>query len=146
MNRNIIILVTLLIVVIVAGAIWFLRSNQPTPTGQGIPAVTLPDNSNGVPSQQDSQSKAAVQSAFRSGIAPYVTDNVRLQQTVIAGEYALQVWTSDTMGGQALLKYNPTQGRWTFVTAGGGEWSVAGLVEAGVSQDIATTLLAGVSH
>jgi hypothetical protein len=97
------------------------------------------------PTSVDS-AKQAVQSAFKNKIVPNDKDNTKLRQTVIAGDYALQVWGSDVMGGEALLKYDAAQARWVVLAMGGGAWSVDGLVDEGVPRAAATTLLAGVPH
>ena len=150
MSRFTAILILILAVGIIAvGVIWLLRPapTAQTPTGT-VPQTTYPTN-NYIPpanTQQDQGSQAAVQDAYKQEIAPYNNDNVKLYQTVISGGYALQVWMGDHTGGQALLKYDSLQGKWIVITGGGGEWSLGGLVGAGVPTTTAQALIAGVPH
>ena len=65
---------------------------------------------------------------------------------MVVGEYALQGWIGDVMGGEALLTYDATQNKWKLVDIGGGAWSVEGLVTFGVPQDIATKLVASMQR
>jgi hypothetical protein len=146
MNRITILLLTLLIVVGVAiGMTFYLRSSTPAQNQQGIAPVTLPD----VPPptlQLDSNSKEAVQAAYKSELAKHPGDNTKLYQTVISGDYALQLWSGNLMGGEALLKFDHTQGKWILIDGGGGVWSLYTLLLAHVPRATAMALLAGVPH
>ena len=143
MNRHLSIIVILLIILVVAigGAfIFFTRDQAPSATTEIPPSGTLPS----VPQPNDaSQSKDAVQAAFESAMAPYGSEHIQFLNTVIAGDYALQLWKGDTMGGEGLLQYEASQNNWNVITDGGGAWTLEDLVGAGVPQSSATVLLAG---
>jgi len=70
---------------------------------------------------------------------------ITLGGTIVSQPYALQVWGDENKGGEALLRYATSTG-WTLLSLGGGLWTVSGLVEAGVPQDIATQLVAGLGQ
>mgnify|MGYP001617913680 CR=1 FL=1 len=141
MNRYLVVFIALLLVVAAAvGAVLLLR---PGATAPAVPQQGMPQPISSTVSVPTDRSAGAAQTAFRREIAPYVTDNVRLQETVVVGDYALQVWSSDSMGGEALLRYDSSQSRWAFITAGGGSWSIDGLASAGVPKDTAAALLSG---
>jgi hypothetical protein len=80
-----------------------------------------------------------VAAIVRQTVAP--EDHPRTEQAVISGEWALQVWRGDVMGGEALLRLDPGTRTWKIVELGGGAWSVETLVAAGVPQDVATRLV-----
>ncbi len=145
MNRYATILVILLILVVLVGggvALFLYKNAQVAPGTGGISnPVTLPS----IP-EPSSQTKAAVQSAFESEIAPYNNDNVKLYDTAVVGSYALQLWRGTHTGGEGLLTYDSKKGGWVVITTGGGAWSVAGLVEAGVPQETASALLVNLPH
>ena len=148
MNRYIIIAIVVLLIagVAVIGFLLFTSPASPAPVTQQRAATPQQNTPSSTTSVSTSRSKEGVQSAFKSGVAPYVTDNLKLKETVISGDYALQAWSSDTMGGEALLYYDTDKGSWVFLTAGGGSWSLYGLIVAGVPNDVATALVAGMSR
>ena len=139
------IFISLLIVLLIVGSgvAYFVYKNNVTPTTpNGTPQTNgLPD----VPSSSV-QTQEAVQSAFLKYIAGHDSDNKKVRNTAISGGYALQVWSGNIMGGQALLKYSGSENGWVVLTLGGGAWSVDGLVEFGVPRAIATALLAGLAQ
>lgn len=129
---------------LVLGVFAYLRLNTGPATSVSQGSVSAqPQVENKPISVSAAGTKEGVQAAFRTIIPLYITDPVTLGATVMADNYALQVWKSGNMGGQALLKYNLEQGLWIFITANGGAWSEAGLVSAGVPSDTAQTLLRG---
>ncbi|OGC87793.1 hypothetical protein A3D70_00625 [Candidatus Adlerbacteria bacterium RIFCSPHIGHO2_02_FULL_54_18] len=143
MNKKIIIPALLLVAVAVVGALFFLRPSAPAPiTQNNIPPV---DNSTVSVPPSDAD-ELAVQAAYQRALYKDNFDNVRLYQTVVSGSYALQEWRGDTVGGEALLKFDTIQNEWVIVSPGGGAWSVDGLVEMGVPQAIAAGLLSGMLH
>jgi hypothetical protein len=87
-----------------------------------------------------------VQAAYRSELAKHPSDNTQLHATVVVGDYALQVWAGDVMGGEALMHYDRPTGAWKLVDAGGGQWGVDGLLAAGVPQTVADDLLKGLGR
>ena len=141
MNRYIIIFVTILLIAIAAaGAAFFLRPNSnPAPV---IQQGTYQPTSSTVSVTAD-RSKEAARAAFQNALDKNNIDNTKLQETVVVGDWALQAWGGDVMGGEALMKYDESQGRWAIVISSGGVWSVDALVGAGVPKDIAATLVAG---
>jgi len=146
MNRTLILLLALVMVVGAAvGMTLYLRSastpvSTTTTTQPVVTPITLPDTP---PSQQTTQS---VQAAFAQTIPASNPDNTKLTDSVISGNYALQVWKGDNYGGEALLKYDAGQGKWVVVTRGGGAWNIADLVAKGVPPATATALWKGLPH
>ena len=141
MNRYLIIVAAVLLIVIAAfGVAFLLRPSNPIPSEQQG-GVSQPVSS--TVSVSTDPSKQAVQSAYRNELAKHPSDNTKLYETSIVGDYALQVWAGDIMGGEALLKYDAGQGRWVLLDGGGGAWSVDTLVTLmGVPEDTAAALLA----
>jgi hypothetical protein len=149
MNRYIIVFIAALIVVgTTTGFILYFRSlTSASPADNTIPITSYPaDNTPAVTVPAEQNSIAAVQSAYQNELAKHPSDNTKLYQTVIVGGYALQVWAGTIMGGEAILKYDQTQGRWVLLDGGGGAWSIDVLTAIGVPHDIAAALLAGISH
>lgn len=147
MNRYLTIFIGLVVIIgLGIGAMFFLRS-IPAPLEEGSAPVSTPSNTTNstvvVPADRSNES---VRAAFQSEIAPYDDDHTKLYKTVVVGEYAIQVWSGDNKGGQALLKYEVGQSQWVLISGGGGVWSLAGLVEMGVPQDTATALLQGLGQ
>lgn len=144
MNRTPIILGTALMVTVAAviGGILLLSSNislpiqQTPPTSSTVPSYTSTVSVPGVPTD------AAVAATLRSKIAD--GEPTTLYGNVVVENYALQVWGNPVGGGQALLKRDSVQGQWVLVSWGGGAWSAEGLVEQGVPQEVAASLVANV--
>ncbi len=149
------------IAVLVLGAViaaWFLLSpGSAAPSGGNTTGTIGINDPNYVPypsggsqgsGANASPEAAAVQSAFAAKLASGGNpDNIRMQNTVVAGGYALQVWSGDITSGEALLKYDGTQRQWVVADLGGGEWTVESLVSLeGVPADVAATLVAGASQ
>lgn len=144
MNRYIIIFAALILVVIVViGAVFLLRpSNNTTPViQQGTQGSYQPTSS--TVSVSAGQSKEAAKAAYQKALsASGDPDNIKPGATVVVDIYALQTWTGNHTGGEALLKFDTSQNKWIIVDPGGGAWSIDGLVAAGVPRDTATALLA----
>jgi hypothetical protein len=158
MNRSV---VTLTIVVGLIGAIgitamlYMARQSgpaQPVPYGGNNPSYTndtgtvstgTTGSNNG--SVADSQTKEGAQAAF---VKSWSADagHVTLGTTVLVGTFALQVWTADPMGGEALLKYDLKTGQWSVLSQGGGLWGVAALMKYGMDKTTALSLLYGIGH
>lgn len=145
MNRVVIILIAFVIIAAAAGAGFFYLRSQPsaTPAGQ-TQGNAIPSDLPSGAQTSDSQSKTAVQTALKTQMAEYFADGLQLGDTVISGNYAVQLWSTNHMGGEALLQY--AQNRWTVITYGGGVWSLQGLLTAGVPRDTATVLLKDIPH
>jgi hypothetical protein len=99
---------------------------------------TAPGSSAGTPDEQ------AARAAYEAALSADNPDNIKAGQTVAVSGYALQLWTGDNTGGEALLKFDSAQNAWIILDPGGGEWSLEGLVGMGVPQETAQALLAGV--
>ena len=142
MNRFISILIAVITIgaVVVFGFLYLSRPATPTvPVQQqgGVPS----DNT--YVAQSAGRSKEAAKAAFQQAVDRQNIDNTKLYQTSIAGDYALQVWAGNIMGGEALLKYDEVQGRWSIVESSGGSYSEAALVSRGVPTSTAESLLVG---
>lgn len=145
MNRYIISTVIVLLVVGAAvGIIFLLYPNNPAPSGQQQVTQGAPQPTNSTVSVPVGRTKEAARAAFQQAVDKQNIDNTKLYETSIAGDYALQAWAGNVMGGEALLKYD--QARWVIVVSSGGSWSVEALVSAGVSTSTAEALLAGLSR
>src|SRR3989338_5790586 len=144
-------IIGLLCVFSIALGYWFFL--RPLPSQQ---QVTTPTNNQTVSTdnfrssvdvlQTASLAQRAVRNMFQQEVAQGHPDNIKLSETVVVGEYALQGWIGDVMGGEALLTYDATQNKWKLVDIGGGAWSVEGFVIFGVSKDIAAELVAGMQR
>lgn len=156
MNRYIIIAAVILGMAAAAafGVGFFFYSNMPPPQEQkeeqtpttSKPTDTTPVTSQPVTSPSKSQSTEAVQAAYAEALAKGNVDNIKLYQTAISGTHALQVWRGDTVGGEALLRFDAVQNKWVIVDPGGGRWSVEGLVAAGVPHNDATALFSAMAR
>ncbi|MDE2071171.1 MAG: hypothetical protein KGI70_00340 [Patescibacteria group bacterium] len=150
MNRNLIIGIVL-VVVLALVAIFFVFSGSSTPAPQpsnGNPTVTYPSDNTGLPNTQSGTTaqQQAVQAAFQSRLPADNPNHTKLYATVIVGDYALQVWAGDVMGGEAVLKYNTGTNKWELIDAGGGAWSVDTLAGIGVPTTTAQSLLNQLPH
>lgn len=148
MTRQIIITLVVLAVVGIAGAYFLMQPPAPTTPAQQQTQTDTPNDSTNTTSQpsvttpQPSTTEVnTVQSAFQSALPLGNPDHIKLYETAIVSGYAIQSWKGDTMGGEALLKYDAAARQWVVITHGGGAWSVDGLVGAGVPRDTATALL-----
>lgn len=101
---------------------------------------TTPGSTGGTPDEQ------AARAAYQAALSADNPDNIKVQQTVAKSGYALQVWSGDNTGGEALLKFDSAQNAWVIVDPGGGQWSLEGLVSMGVPEETAQALLSGVSR
>lgn len=159
MNRTILIIavgMAILILGAIVAARFFFVAEPVAPSGSNASGTIGIDDPNYVPypsgGSQGSVPNAspeatAVQTAFTAWLASDNPDNIRMGNTVVSGEYALQLWTGDITGGQALLKYDTAQGQWVVVELGGGAWTAESLVELeGVPTDVAAALVAGASR
>jgi len=144
MNRLLtIVVIGLTIIALAAGVVFVLRMVIPPPD-PGEPSSFTDYFRAPVSSQSISgRTKEAARATFQQAINKNNIDNTKLQETSIAGDYALQNWAGDIMGGQAVLKYDTNQGRWGIVESSGGVWSEDALVSLGVPLDVAKALLAG---
>jgi len=87
----------------------------------------------------------AVVAAYKSALSPLMSMKVILGKTAVVGEFAIQIWQIDPMGGQALLKFDRAKRQWFLLRPGGGAWDLDGLVQVGVPRETASALLAKVS-
>ena len=132
--------------------------NQNTGTGVTLPGapsiipVTVPTTPPSVATssqmpvrvlQVTSPQDPAIASNFKSQIQN--ANLITLGGTIVVSSYALQIWGDVNKGGEALLEYASSTG-WTLMSLGGGEWTVDGLVQEGVPQNIAEQLVAGLGN
>lgn len=135
------ILLILIIIAVGAGG-WFLYTTKikevpstttdPTPITVVAPEPSIPKNNSSSRNEYD------VSKDFKFQIQN--EDKINLENPVVSGEYALQNWSDENKGGQALLKYKEGKG-WILISMGGGAWSVSDLVQLGVSASSAKDLL-----
>lgn len=156
MNRNLYLVLGVAALMALGFGAWFLRpflaSNAPP--AQETQTAPLPGSSDtyipypsatsgssvGTPEEQ------AARAAYEAALSTDNPDNIKAQQTVAESGYALQLWSGDSTGGQALLKFDSAQNTWVILDPGGGQWSLEGLVGMGVPQETAQALLKRVSR
>ena len=109
-------------------------------TGSGSPDDATSGTPAGTPEGR------AARAAYEAALSADNPDNIKAGQTVAVAGYALQLWTGDNTGGEALLKFDSAQNAWVIVDPGGGQWSLEGLMHAGVPQEAARALLARVGR
>ena len=152
MNRTFYILIGILALALLGFGAWMmLRGTETAPqepsgdvAGGGFPSDTYipypatsePGAPAGTPDEQ------AAKAAYEAALATDNPDNIKPGLTVAEGGYAIQQWSGDYTGGEALLKFDSAQGAWTIVDPGGGRWSLEGLVRIGVPEETARALFA----
>lgn len=136
MKKNFII-IGILVVLIGLLIAWFLlfRNTAPVTQNSNEPSSVLPITNDRT---QRGVLEQKIINDFRVQIQN--TDAITLYNTIIAGNYALQVWGDENKGGQALLQYKEGQG-WLILTMGGGAWDIEGLVGSGVPRVLAEELI-----
>ena len=136
-------IIILVVVFILAGAGgWYYYSFKKTPSGQ---PSRIPNNPGSPVTQVKKSEKVSEISINRDVVRDFNVqinngDGLVLDEPVIASQYAIQTWSDENKGGQALLQYKQGQG-WVLVTMGGGAWNVDDLTKIGVPQEIAKELL-----
>ena len=88
-----------------------------------------------------SSSKVTVASAFLSQLDKAKARALTLRKLTVVDGYALQDWSTEHMGGQALLMFSPSSGTWVLMSMGGGAWDADSLVSVGVPRAIAALLV-----
>lgn len=132
-------IIILLVVLGVATGGWFLYTKKQK-EGVSIPqesSTSVPTNS-GILQVREKPADSDVTKDFNIQISN--GKNLILDKPVISSNYAIQTWSDENKGGQALLKYDPTRG-WVLLTMGGGAWSVEDLTKLGVPKEVAVQLL-----
>jgi hypothetical protein len=155
MTRYTITFLVVIAIVVGAGLVWIFSGDDSSPQVEtqtpstSLPGYTsdvfIPAEEGDLPTGKDASAEA-VQAAFASHMSKVDKDNIKPEETVISGGYALQVWSGDTTGGVALLKYDSAKKGWIVASLGGGFWSVASLRKEGVPQKNVLALLDGVRH
>jgi len=84
---------------------------------------------------------AAVASDFLSQLDNAKARALTLGKLTVVDGYALQNWSTEHMGGQALLRFSPSTGTWVLVNMGGGAWDADSLVSVGVPRAVAALLV-----
>jgi hypothetical protein len=133
--------------IVLVGLGWYVsrpgEQTGPAPFGPvATPSANTYTVTNGT--SATTQSKDAVRAAFAAWLAGKNTDNITLQDTVVAGPYALQAWKGNNTGGNALLKFDDSKAQWMVLDEGGGLWGVAELMKFGMTKTTALILLHGV--
>ncbi len=138
--------VIFLVIMAAIGIVFYISYVPPkTPAGQQGSTYT-PTNNNSTVVVRSDRSKGSVQAAYRAELAKHESDNTQLFDTIVVGEYAIQVYAGDIMGGQAVLKYDTSKGGWMLLDGGGGAWSLGTLMDVGVPQGVAEQLLSQLSQ
>jgi hypothetical protein len=82
-----------------------------------------------------------VASDFLSQLGDTRPRDLTLGKLTVVDGYALQDWGTEHTGGQALLKFSLSSGKWMLVEMGGGAWDAGSLVSVGVPRAIAALLM-----
>src|SRR5690242_13174524 len=128
MNRTIIITVLAIVLFGAIGIAYFFLTPE-KPQEQVTPSTTSPSYNSTVSVTSDGADVAAVQAAYRAELAKSSENNdIRLLRTAVVGEYALQEYAGDVVGGEALLKYDRQKKVWVIIDGGGGVWPLDTLV------------------
>lgn len=137
-----ILVITGVLVAIVSGATYYFLVYKNQKVTTPITLEEKPTTQTTSPIQRDISpaTNNAVSRDFKTQIQ--TNESLVLEKPVTASNYALQNWNDENKGGQALLKYNPSQG-WVLLTMGGGAWAVSDLIDYGVPRDIAKQLVDG---
>jgi hypothetical protein len=144
MKRVLIVCIAVFLAIdVVLGVTWLIK--RPS-SGTGAVNSTSQSTGNTAhtnPSHETNTSEAGtVTSAFVSSIPPNHPDHIKPVGTaIISGNYALQTWAGDVMGGQALFRYDTGASRWVMMDIGGGAWGEDSLMAVGVPRDAARALL-----
>jgi cell division protein YceG involved in septum cleavage len=147
MNRNIIIFVVVIILILAVGAgVYIMYSATPAQQTGQQPSSSNNANSVSIPPPSNNQTAQAVAATYQAALSKDNVDNIKLYQTVVDGNYALQVWRGNITSGEALLKFDPVQYKWVIVDPGGGSWTIADLVVLGVPAATATALWKGLQQ
>lgn len=121
---------------VVAGVYYWMHKSPATPLQTNTQPQQQTSNTTNVTNNTSvalaPKNKEDVRAAFRKSLQP--GDTTKLGDTSISGEYALQEWTKDPMGGEALLKYDSLSRQWSVVTNTGGSFGVAELHDLGIPQ------------
>ncbi len=72
-------------------------------------------------------------------------EHMNFGRTAVAHPYALQTWSDQNTGGEALLEQASSTG-WSLVSYGGGAWDVLGLMEQGVPRANAELLVTALNN
>jgi hypothetical protein len=163
MKKIFIILLIIVIIGLVAWGVWFFAvsknaNSSGSSTGQTSSSGSLPAAPSSLPSRVQSKTESGtsiyvqnITSPQDSGVAAAFlnqiqnVDQIALGGTVIASQYALQIWGDANKGGEALLE-NTSGTEWTLVSLGGGEWSVLALIQEGVPVAAAEQLVTGLNN
>ena len=148
------IIIALVIIAIAIGIFgYFEWLHAPAPFVESNSASTTPTTSGGSSQSAtdatydpDGTSKTAVASAYQNASKAFMVETVSYDGTFINSGYAIQLWHTNTMSGQALLKYRPTKSSWSLVTANGGLWTLESLIDEGVPTTTAKTLYGEIPH
>lgn len=134
--------ITCILVALVSGATYYFLVYKNQEVSTPITLQEKPTTQIAPPVQRDISllKDNIVSRDFKTQII--MNESLVLENPVISSNYALQNWNDENKGGQALLKYNPSQG-WVLVSMGGGVWGVSDLVDVGVPRDIARQLVDG---
>lgn len=71
---------------------------------------------------QEKQKLAEVAAALKAAARP--GNGLILRRSAIVGDCALQSWVDEPAGGEAILKFDRSKGRWIVLEWGGGAWTV----------------------
>jgi len=135
------VITALVILAAVVGVAFYVTT--PGAPQEQVPNDNTPISDSTVSVSNDYAKEAAVQAAYRAEIAKYPEDHTKMLRTAVVGDYALQEYTGDVMGGEALFKYDPMKQKWVLLDGGGGIWPLDTLVNLmGVPEETAKALLA----
>jgi hypothetical protein len=140
MNRAAFII--LVMILLIGGLAWWFLMPSIAPTMPQQQVGTYP-NSYGISiGSSPASAEQEVKITFEQEQAQGHPDNIKTGKTVVVDDWALQLWTGDIMGGEALYHFDTVKSKWVMVEFGGGSWSLEGLVFVGVPQKTAQAIIA----
>lgn len=139
MKKNIILII---VVVVACAGGWYYYSLNNAPSGTPVGTQNNPGTPIIQVKQPEKVSEISKNKDVTNDFNVQINGGGRLtlDEPVVASQYAIQTWSDENKGGQALLHYKQGQG-WVLITMGGGAWSVDDLTKLGVPQETAKELL-----
>jgi hypothetical protein len=129
-------LILALIVVIACAIVYLLLNKAKTETVAPNLTTQLPIDL--PPTSQTVSNEDEIMQVMISSASDF--SDLSFSESTIVNNYALQVWSDENIGGEALLIYRAGTG-WEIISFGGGAWDVENLVQQGVPIETAQELI-----
>ena len=90
-----------------------------------------------------SSTKKVIASDLLSQLSKSEARGLKFDKLTVVEDYANLGWSTTHEGGQAILRFEPSAGRWVLIEFGGGFYDVDSLVNLGIPRPIAVRLCGG---